>query len=133
MQWVLLLLALVPGWLATRVLRQLRFVQKLRKIGVEAEAVVVSQRLVPVGRGSSQLLPRVSYRTNDGKKLVGESQEYGFKTEFFDGDTAVIVYDPAKPVDFLFYQELELKPRYLALLGTCLVMLALVWSAVGLS
>jgi hypothetical protein len=75
-------------------------------------------------------LPRVAY---DGEKLVGESQEYGFKTEFFAGDTAVIVYDPAKPADFLFYQELKLKPRYMALILTPgNASFGLVWFAVGL-
>jgi hypothetical protein len=133
MHWWLLLAALVPGWFATQLLKQLRFVQKLKKVGIEVEATVISQRLVSVGRGSRQLLPRVAYCTSSGEKLIGESQEYGFKTEFFDGDIAVIVYDPDEPVDFLFHQELDLQARYLVVAFACFVTLLLVWAGVGLA
>jgi hypothetical protein len=127
MHWLLIFVALVSGWFATQLLKQLRFVQKLKNVGIEAEATVISQRLVPVGRGASQLLPRVAYHTASGAEIIGESQEYGFKTEFFDGDIAIIVYDPDKPTDFLFYQELGLPSRYLAFTGACFVTLAIVW------
>ena len=132
MHWFLLLVASLLIWLATRFLKQLRFAEKLKRIGIEVEATVVSQRLVPVGRGTSQLLPLVVYYKISGEKFVGESQEYGFKTDFFDGDIAVIVYDPTKPTDFLFCQELELKSRYLAFGGACLVSLLIFWSVVRL-
>jgi hypothetical protein len=123
--------SLIIGYVAVAILRGIRFVKKMQRVGVQASGLIVSQRKVQrSGRGSFEtyLVPKVRYQMLDGKTIEGESIG-GSEVEFYDGQEAYLLYDADKPTNFLFIQEINQNQAFISL---ALLLVATLFSIVGM-
>jgi hypothetical protein len=102
-----LFLAALPVMLVG-VVRDLRLVYRLRRVGVAALGRVVGQR-----RDKSRHVPMLRFPTLYGQPVEGESAAPQTSLECFDGDEVAVVYDPDQPTRFLLSHELTVGPLYL--------------------
>lgn len=105
--WPYLFLAALPV-LLVGIVRHLRLVYRLRRVGVAALGRVVGQR-----RDRSRHVPTLRFPTLYGQPVEGESAAPQTSWECFDGDEVAVVYDPDQPTRFLLSHELTVGPSYL--------------------
>jgi hypothetical protein len=126
MNGLLLLGALIPFAVVRLSVREIRLARRLHKVGIEVIGRVVRER-EERNRSGVRFIPTVSFTTQLGQTIVGESASAGKASnlEFFDGDEVVLYYDPDQPARFLFAQELVVTSRYYLLAFAVLLLLVL--------
>lgn len=126
MDWFVLIFVALCLVAVVKLLRLIRFVNRLRYHGIVAAGTVVGLREDQRGKGRTFLVPCVRFQDLQGGIVEGESQGSRHDNDSFIDSDAYVVYDPEQPIRFLFTDELTLTRTYWQLAGVVFLLLVFV-------